>query len=118
MTPLVPFARTIERLQERRRDRLDVDAEEAARTLDRTRRQVERLTAALAASAPEFRAMTPAIATRAREYVSSLGETLDRWHSMYDGFDPLFTWWVRKPHEELAAALEAYGAAIQQRWPG
>jgi hypothetical protein len=41
---------------------------------------------------------------------------LDDWFGYFNGYDPLFSWWVRKPYEELSAALDAYSRAISQRW--
>jgi hypothetical protein len=140
MAPLLPFARTIQLLQESRRDRLDVDPMVAAQTLDDAVDEVQRMTAALdsATGGPpaELRRITTAIATRAVEFLGAtpadsaaararfggppvaqtLRATLDSWYSFYFGYDPLFTWWVRKPYEELTAALAAYSRAVQRAW--
>lgn len=142
LTPLLPFARTIQLLQERRRDRLDIDPMEAARTLNDVSRHVQRLTEALDTATgsgrpAELRAITAETASRAIRFLGAtvaadstaarpgfgapptaptLRATLDSWYSFYFGYDPLFTWWVRKPYEELIAALEAYSRAIQRAW--
>jgi hypothetical protein len=140
LTPLFPFARTIQQLQERRRDRLDIDALQAAQTLDDVLEVVKRLTAALdsgSARPAELRAITSDIAARAVRFLGAttaadsaatragfgaptaaptLRATLDSWYSFYFGYDPLFTWWVRKPYDELIAALHAYSRAIQRAW--
>ncbi|MEX0906733.1 MAG: hypothetical protein WD054_00275 [Gemmatimonadota bacterium] len=115
--PLVPFARSIQQLQEKRRDRLDAEAEESARIVHEARVEVQRLLAALDPESQEFRSVTPAIAQRASAHVTSLNETLENWHEYYSGFDPLFTWWVRTPYAELTEALDAYALAIQRKWP-
>jgi hypothetical protein len=119
MASLVPFARTIQELQERRRERLDVDARAAAQTLADLNVEIRRLTDALRDDgAAAFQGITPVIAARAESHVSSLRRTLESWYSFYHGYDPLFTWWARAPYEEVASALEAYGDAIEQKWLG
>jgi hypothetical protein len=118
MAPLVPFARPIQILQERRRDRVDVDPFGAAQVVEDARKEVLRLTAILTGDgAAGFPAVTPGIAEDALEHLDSLREVLDDWHRYYHGFDPLFTWWVQTPHRELTEALTAYRAAIRQAWP-
>lgn len=144
--PLVPFARTLQQLQENRRDRLDIDPMQIAQTLSDVTKEVRRLTldvrGAGAGAGPEaFRSITPDIAARTADFIitagnrapgaggpgaglgggggagsSSLKSMLDNWYAYYHGYDPLFTWWARKPFEELAEALEAYAAAIRQEW--
>ena len=119
MAALVPFARTIQELQERRRERLDVEARAAAQTLADLNVEIRRLTDALRGEgAAAYQGITPVIAARAESHVSSLRRTLESWYSFYHGYDPLFTWWARAPYEEVAGALEAYGDAIEEKWLG
>jgi uncharacterized protein (DUF885 family) len=35
-------------------------------------------------------------------------------HNFYDGYDPLFTWWVPAPYKQLDSVLKAYGDNWQQ----
>lgn len=119
--PLLPFARSMQMLQERRRDRLDVDGQQAAQTVEDVRKEVLLLTTAVSDTtgtdhAAALRSITPAIAGRAVEHIGTLRENLESWHTYYTGFDPLFTWWVRTPYAELGEALDAYVRAIQARW--
>jgi hypothetical protein len=58
-----------------------------------------------------------ATAQQAAEYIGLLRGVLQNWFTYYYGFDPLFTWWVRVPYEELNAALDEYVAAIRREWP-
>jgi hypothetical protein len=142
LMPLLSFARAIQVLQERRRDRLDVDPVAAAQTLTDVLKDVKRLSAAIDTGAggarpAELRGVTTDVAARAVRFLGAmpatdsaaaragfgappaaptLRATLDSWYSFYFGYDPLFTWWVRKPYEELVAALEAYSRAIQRAW--
>jgi hypothetical protein len=121
MAPLLPFVRPLQLLQENRRERLDVDARQAAQTVEDARKQVLRLTSAVdgarAGGSPEFRSITPEIAEQTVEYIGMLRSVLNNWYSYYYSFDPLFTWWVRMPYEELDAALDAYVLALGREWP-
>lgn len=117
MAPLVPFTRTLERLQESRRDREGVDARAAADTLNRVAREMEALTRSLRSGGegPAVRAVT---AERAARQVEDLLRMLDSWYGYFAGYDPLFTWWVPQPYERLTAALQAHAAAIRDRYVG
>jgi len=121
MAPLLPFARPLQMLQENRRDRLDIDARAAAQTVEDARKQLLRLTevvpGARARDDAEFRAVTPQVAAQVIVYVGELRDMLENWYTYYYGFDPLFTWWVRMPYQELNQALDAYVAALRREWP-
>ena len=120
MAPLVPFAEAITNLQEARRNREDIDAREAAETLDDLAEMTEALTARL--SAPGEGADLPAIksvaAERAASHTEELRRVLEGWHGFFDGYDPLFTWWTARPHERLDGALTAHAEAIRKRYVG
>jgi hypothetical protein len=116
MAPLVPFARALGELQEARRDRKDVDARAAAATLDSVADQMEALTKTLrdrAATAPTVKAVA---AERAARHTEELRRVLRGWYGFYDGYDPIFTWWVAKPYARLDKALEAHAAAVRARY--
>jgi hypothetical protein len=143
MAALVPFARTLQALQEARRDRLPIDGLTSAHTLHDVLVDVRRLTAALAGhgeGAAALRAVAPAVAVSAADFIgggsadspggaragaaagpggpgagaATLLGTLGTWYGFYSGYDPLFTWWVRKPYEELVEALEAYSRVLRE----
>lgn len=120
MAPLVPFGRTIQELQERRRDRLDVDPQASARTLAALARQLDSLTVTIRgagdSTSATFAGITPVIASRAESNISSLLRTLGSWYTFYNGYDPLFTWWVRAPYEQATESLEAYRTALRREW--
>ncbi|HEX7119588.1 MAG TPA: DUF885 family protein [Longimicrobiales bacterium] len=117
MAPLVPFARSLQQLQERRRERQDVDARAAAQTLADANDEVRRLTVALRREgAGAFPAISRVTASRANDLLGSLLRTLDSWYTFYYGYDPLFTWWAEAPYEALVESLEAYRGAIRETW--
>jgi hypothetical protein len=117
MEPLVPYAIGLGRLQERRRDRLDIDSRAIADTLHAAADRVVELTAELrGGGGPE--PVKGVVAERAAQWVGQLRRTLRGWHGYYSGYDPLFTWWVAQPWERLDQALEAHSAALRQRYVG
>lgn len=114
MEALVPFHHDIGRLLEAQRDMEDVDARAAAETVDTLADRVAALTDRVRGdAAPEVKGVA---AARAAQLVSRLRRTLAEWHEFYDGYDPLFTWWVAEPYERLDGTLEAYADAIRDRY--
>jgi hypothetical protein len=121
MHTLLPFAQRIQQLQLTRRERKDVDAPAAAQELQELAAEVERLTERLtgpADSARDLREVSPVVAYRSAEHLQSLRQTLSGWYGFYAGYDPLFTWWARQPHEKLDSVLQQYRTAIRRELVG
>lgn len=124
IAPLVPFADAIRQLEETRLDRRRAEPRESANLLNDLAKQVAALTADLEREAARRggpvarRGITPAIALRAAEQIERLRETLSDWNAFYDGYDPEFSWWARKPYAALDSALSAYAAAIKTHMVG
>lgn len=117
MEPLVPYGVGLGRLQEARRDRLDVDAREVADTLHAAADRIERLIADLRADrGPQE--VKGVVAERAVQWIGQLRRTLRGWHDFHAGYDPLFTWWVAQPWERLDGLLDRHAAAIRTRYVG
>jgi hypothetical protein len=117
MRPLIPFIRPLEKLQEARRDRLPVDARATADLLNDTAKEVEFLTAAFQkGDTPP--GITSVTAIRAADYVRTVSRTLGGWFEYFNGYDPLFTWWVPQPYERLQEALKAHATAVEGVWVG
>jgi uncharacterized protein (DUF885 family) len=60
-------------------------------------------------------------AVEARRAASAVGEirgTLRDWYGFYDGYQPEFTWWLKKPHDEAAAALDDYARYLREEVAG
>ena len=124
--PLLPFFDDLRLLQENRFDRKPIDAKTVATTLDRVAKSATALAKSL--KEPPTKAGTkgaakPAqtsgsIAARAEEQVRRLREMLTDYHAYYDGFDPNYSWWARKPYAEADAALAVYADAIRSELLG
>src|SRR5690625_5215367 len=114
MAPLVPFFDALRRFQEERYDRKRVDPRAAAGTLDALDGEIRRLSAELAAEARraggtvEREGITPVVALRAANHIDALRRVLADWNTFYDGYDPIFSWWVREPFARVDEALRDY----------
>lgn len=117
MEPLMPFARDLQLLQERRRDReVQLDGRAAAQNLHDIGDAVEAATARIRSDeAPDVKGT---VAARAAAYTGQLRRMLGDWYEFFWGYDPEFTWWVETTYERLDEALEAHEAAIRERYVG
>jgi uncharacterized protein (DUF885 family) len=128
MSPLIPFAGDIARLQESRRLMEPVDPQGSAAVLDRIAKQVAKiqdgLEAGLKTDAPkDAKGAAPLTTTRIVAYrsvtaISDLRESLDDWYKFYDGYDPTFSWWVRASHDKLNEALDGYVKFLKEKVVG
>ncbi|MEP6779327.1 MAG: hypothetical protein ABJC26_05510, partial [Gemmatimonadaceae bacterium] len=127
--PLLPFADKLLTLQDNRRDLKAVDPATEARLLSDVAKQVDSIRALFeqpagrggAAGAP---ARTPApqvsrtVANRAAEQLAALRSTITGWYRYYDGYDPLFSWWVKAPYGKLDSAMNRYVRTLRERVVG
>lgn len=58
--------------------------------------------------------ISSAVALRAASAVSEIRGTLLNWFSFYDGYQPDFSWWLKKPNEEVAKALEDFAKYLRE----
>ena len=116
VAPLLPFIDDLRLLVEQRYDRQRVDPQGAAKALDRAARQARELTQRInerARLATGKSALSPVVARRAADELRQFRETLKEFNAFYDGYDPLYTWWARKPYADADAALDAYITALK-----
>lgn len=124
MAGLVPFADSLRLLQENRFDRERVDPRSAAGTLDEVATKLENLTSELVAEAnaeggvASREGISPAVANRAANYVSHIREVVADWNEFYDGYDPFYNFWVRKPYDRVDSALKEYEEALTRHLVG
>ena len=57
-------------------------------------------------------------AARAAEMTNSYRGSLKTWFNYYNGYDPLFTWWLAEPYKEADAALQSYAAFLSAKAGG
>src|SRR5262245_12400035 len=106
---LVPFAATIAGLCEARRRMEEVDPAAAAETMATLAQTVDRVRTGLREK--EFEHLDLPVAARA---VDRIGD-LRSWFEYRDGYDPLFSWWVRAPYKTADAALGSLHDELEAR---
>jgi uncharacterized protein (DUF885 family) len=135
---LLPFADELLTLQDQRRDMLPMNAQAAAKVVSAVTKRVDSLRSLFepasggrgaggsAASSP--RDSTPSrgkapivsktVANRAADNADALRSGMAAWYRYYDGFDPMFTWWMKDPYAKLNGALTSYARTLRERVVG
>ncbi len=113
--PLLPFATDLVQLLEQRREMQVPVGRTAATRLAEIRKQVESAKDAVGQGTAEAKKV---VANRAVQRIGSLQRSLRRWFDFYAGYDPEFTWWVRKPYESLDKSLTDHSAAVKKKFIG
>ena len=126
--PLIPFGDRLLALHDARRDLVDPNPAQAARTVADVARQVDSLRALFdaregrGADSARPRATPPkvsrTVANRAADNIESIRRTTGNWFRYYDGYDPMFSWWMRDPYRKLDSALARYSRTIRERAVG
>lgn len=134
--PLLPFADKLLALQDTRRQLITVEPTASARVLAQVVRQVDSMrtlfepaaggggrgAAAPADSTARPRAAAPkvsrTVANRAAEDIDQVRGVVTNWYRYYDGYDPMFSWWVRSPYARLDSALNRYARTLRERVVG
>ncbi len=124
--PMVPFARPILDLEAARRELKPMDWAKVAGDLNRLAKEIDESRRKLEREAPgrdraqaqpdAARAARVRAANRALASVEGLRNTLRTWFAFYDGYDPLFSWWMQEPYKVADQALQAHAASLRQRF--
>src|SRR5689334_22184154 len=121
IAPLIPFGTTIVDMEEARRRMDPIDSGKAATTLNALKKQVEdtrRQVEAGLRGGDEAVKPKKTVAFRAVNAINSLRGNLRNWYTFYNGYDPVFTWWVEQPEKELDDAMAAYATLLNERVVG
>jgi uncharacterized protein (DUF885 family) len=130
--PLLPFVDEVAALHEARRRLEPVDAPAAAQRLTAMVEVIEEVQERLRAGLAEEEgdegegdegeveplAVDRVVANRAAGEVRDVAETLENWFDYFDGYDPLFSWWVREPFEATHTALQDYATFLTEEVVG
>ena len=120
MAALLPFADTIARLQEERRQFFPVKPAEAASVLAQLKKDIAATREALEDEEAVTDETRPSriVALRAANRIADLGKSLQNWFDHYHSYDPQFSWWTREPHKEAQGALEEYRKFLREKIVG
>ncbi|MFT3744939.1 MAG: DUF885 family protein [Pyrinomonadaceae bacterium] len=116
MASLMPFAKTINDLEDTRRKLDFADPAKTAALLNDLAKQIS----ATQRSFEGANAAKPkrTVANRAVRTVDSLRRTLRAWYTFYNAYDPTFTWWCEAPYKSTDEALGKYSTFITEKLVG
>ena len=115
--PFVPFAPEITSFVEHRIRMGDMDARKAAASMEHVRKEIARVRqlveAGLQGEAPQGIRAKRDLAIRAADTVDALRASVNEWFNHYNGYDPMFTWWIELPHTQVDKGLVEYAALLR-----
>jgi uncharacterized protein (DUF885 family) len=120
IVPLAPFAATIVDLEDARRRMQTIDSPKTAALLTKMARQIDAISKSVEAglkpdAKPDAIKVKRPVANRAVAAINIQRVTLKNWFGFYNGYDPIFTWWVGEPYRTVDAALEKYIAFLREK---
>lgn len=117
MRPYVPFAPVIAGFEESRRRFETPDGQTTARALADMAKQIDSLTRAVRARAPQTAQMPRAeriVGLRTLEFVGDLQTQMRNWYRFSSGYDPAFSWWTEDPYRRVNEGFTNYTKAIRE----
>ena len=105
---VAPFAPTLVRLVEARIRVDEMDSQRAARAITEVTKEL----AQLAAAPPR---VNPDQAVLGATAVEQLRVITTEWFNFYNGYDPLFTWWMGVPYAKVDEALKGYALQLREQ---
>ncbi len=115
MASLLPFAATINGLEDARRQLEFVDPAKTAATLNDLAKLISETQKSFDGGAAKPKRT---VAYRASRTVGELRITLKRWYTFYNAYDPTFTWWCESPYKAADGALGKYQTYITEKLVG
>ncbi len=116
---LIPFAKTIIELEESRRRMEPINSEKTAAQLTSLSKQINDIRKAAETAKPDGKAervmAKKSVANRASLTINSLRNTLKDWFGFYNGYDPMFTWWVGEPYKQVDKSLADYATFLREK---
>jgi len=109
----IPFLDKIIKLEESRKRVEKIEPSKVADLLNNISIEIEGLKNQL-----DGKTIKKIVALRTSKVIDSLRDILKRWFEFYNGYDPLFTWWVEKPYKEIEIYLENYSIFLRDKIAG
>jgi hypothetical protein len=117
VAPAVPFMPAIVKLIEDRIRIEPMNAQKSALTLTDVTAQIaqlrKQLDAGIAGMGGDMLRVNKDQATLGAQAALNLKSGLAEWYGFYNGYDPLFTWWIGVPYKKVDKALQDYATYLQ-----
>ncbi len=107
----IPFSDKIWALEKTRRRGHQPDANAVSKEWFAITAEVKSLQAKL----KDEKGFTAESIYEATEVIADLKKAIASVYEFYNGYDPMFTWWVPKPYKELDDALTAYAVEFKKK---
>lgn len=104
----IPFADTVYNLEKLRLRGSNVDGEQVAKNFNRLSKWLKKQLETL----PQQEKVDMKRAAFAEKAVRALQARLQNVYKFYDGYDPMFTWWVPKTYGELDTLMGKYAEVL------
>ncbi|NCI45588.1 DUF885 family protein [Sediminibacterium soli] len=106
----IPFADSLYAVEKLRRRGAAMNAPLLAEQFNSIQRQVNMLTPRI-----KQETLTPALGERAYNAIKGLQTALKSVYDFYNGYDPLFTWWMATPYRSADSSLNLYANALRAK---
>jgi hypothetical protein len=111
ITGYIPFADKIYSLEKGRRRGVSVDGQQIAGLYTALIKEID----AAGIKLDKQSQMDMKLAQRLKKSIEGLNLRLKNIYNFYNGYDPLFTWWVAEPEKALSARLDQYAMAAMKK---
>ncbi|HEV7700250.1 MAG TPA: DUF885 family protein [Pyrinomonadaceae bacterium] len=116
MASLMPFAKTIDDLEDERRTLADIDPAKTASLLNDLKKTIDATQKSFEKADTEKPKRT--VANRAVRTIAQLRSVLKNWYTYHNGYDPMFTWWNESPYKAVDTALGDYQKFVTEKLVG
>jgi len=62
--------------------------------------------------------LSPALARRSAAAVNEVRGSLKNWFTFYDGYQPDFSWWLKKPYNDASGSLDEFSKYLREEIAG
>jgi uncharacterized protein (DUF885 family) len=118
---LIPFAGALMTLEDTRRKMEPINSQKIAAQFTALVKEIGEKRKALEVAIKtdkENIKIKKTVANRASAAITSLRNTMKNWFAFYNGYDPLFTWWVGEPYKQLDKSMEEYAGFLREKVVG
>ncbi|HNR72779.1 MAG: hypothetical protein UZ12_BCD005002414 [Bacteroidetes bacterium OLB12] len=108
---LTGYANPVYEIEKNRRRGIQLKSEEVAQQLSNIRKEI----LAAQKKLSQEPNLTVALANRAAEIIGGQQMALKSAFEFYDGYDPQFSWWVKRPYQQLDSVMSKYAGALKNK---